>query len=188
MVPYKLHTTPTNNGIHLARPPRRCGTILSRISHVDTICQAKSSSTRSTGCLDEVSTSDVLSLLERLSLAERALRRLDGAAETASGTFEAATRMAAPFKADRERITAESDRAGSALRVHDLLQQRPYVTGAGLAHRTGLSAPTVNAALADLERLGVVEEVTGRRQGRVLACRQYLAVPNEGTTPLSSGS
>lgn len=111
---------------------------------------------------------------------------LDGVAETANGAFDAATRIVALFKADRERITAESDRAGSALRVHDLLQQNPYVTGPGLVQRTGLSAPTVNAALADLERLGVVEEVTGRRRGRVFAYRQYLAILSEGTEPLSS--
>jgi len=33
-----------------------------------------------------------------------------------------------------------------------------------LVHQTGLSAPTVNAALADLERFGIVEEVTGRKE------------------------
>ena len=53
-----------------------------------------------------------------------------------------------------------------------------------LVERTGLSAPTVNAALADLERLGIVEEVTGRRRGRVFGYRRYLAILSEGTDPL----
>jgi len=47
-----------------------------------------------------------------------------------------------------------------------------------------LSSPTINAALADLERLGILEEVTGRRRGRVFGYRQYLAILNEGTDPL----
>jgi hypothetical protein len=50
--------------------------------------------------------------------------------------------------------------------------------------RRFLTAPTINAALADLQRLGVVDEVTGRRCGRVFGYRAYLDILNEGTTPL----
>jgi hypothetical protein len=46
----------------------------------------------------------------------------------------------------------------------------------------------VNAALADLQRLDIVEEVTGRKRGRVFAYRGYLAILNEGTTPLQGSS
>lgn len=109
---------------------------------------------------------------------------LTGVADTANQAFDAATRIVELFKEDRERITAESERAGSALRVHELLQQNPYVTANRLVERTGLTAPTVNAALADLERLGIVEEVTGRRRGRVFGYRRYLAILSEGTDPL----
>ncbi|MCX4162132.1 MULTISPECIES: Fic family protein [Paraburkholderia] len=113
---------------------------------------------------------------------------LDGVAETANQAFDAATRIIALFKEDRERITAESERAGSALRVHDLLQQNPFLTSNILVDRTGLTAPTINAALADLQRLEVVEEVTGRRRGRVFAYRRYLAILGEGTDPLPAPS
>lgn len=111
---------------------------------------------------------------------------LDGVAQTANQAFDAATRIVDLFKRDRERITAESDRAGSALRIHDLLQQNPFATANVLVERTGLSAPTVNATLADLERLGVVEEVTGRRRGRVFAYHAYLDILGEGTAPLAA--
>ncbi|CAM5614907.1 MULTISPECIES: Fic family protein [Alphaproteobacteria] len=109
---------------------------------------------------------------------------LTGVADTANQAFDAATRIVELFKHDRERITGESERPGSALRIHDLLQQNPYLTANLLVERTGLSAPTVNAALADLERLGIVEEVTGRRRGRVFGYRRYLAILSEGTDPL----
>lgn len=109
---------------------------------------------------------------------------LDGVAETADQAFDAATQIVALFRDDRERITAESERAGSALRVHDLLQQNPFATAGSLVDRTGLTAPTVNAALADLVRLGIVQEVTGRRRGRVFGYRAYLDILNEGTAPL----
>jgi Fic family protein len=86
---------------------------------------------------------------------------LDGVAETANQAFEATSRIVALFKEDRERITIGSERAGSALRVHDLLQQNPFLTANRLVKATGLSTPTVNAALSDMQRLGIVEEVTG---------------------------
>ncbi|RAI55981.1 Fic family protein [Roseicella frigidaeris] len=109
---------------------------------------------------------------------------LDGVAEIANQAFDAATRIVDLFRQDRERITVESERAGSALRIHDLMQQHPYVTSNQLVERTGLSPPTVNAALLDLQRLGIVEEVTGRRRGRVFGYRRYLAILSEGTDPL----
>lgn len=113
---------------------------------------------------------------------------LSGVADTANQAFDAATRIVELFKEDRERITAKSERAGSALRVHELLQQNPYLTANQLVERTGLTAPTVNAALADLERLGIVDEVTGRKRGRVFGYSRYLAILSEGTDPLPANS
>ena len=64
---------------------------------------------------------------------------LDGVAETANQAFDAATQIVTLFKDDRERITAESERAGSALRVHDLLQQNPFAAAGSLVN--ALSSP-----------------------------------------------
>jgi Fic family protein len=111
---------------------------------------------------------------------------LDGIAETANQASDAATRIVDLFERDRERITTQSNRAGSALRLHELLQQTPFVTGKLLVERTGLTAPTLNAALADLGRLGIVEEITGRRRGRVFRYRGYLAILGEDTEPLDT--
>lgn len=109
---------------------------------------------------------------------------LTGVADTANQAFEAATRIVDLFKEDREKIIGESDRAGSALRIHELFQQNPFHTANQIVRMTGLSAPTVNAALADLEHLGIVDEVTGRKRGRVFSYRRYLAILSEGTDPL----
>ena len=111
---------------------------------------------------------------------------LEGVAETAHGAFEAATRIVDLFKADRERIAEHSPRAGSVLRVHEDMQANPFVTAPALGDRTRLSPPTVNAALADLERLGIAAEVTGRRRGRVFGYARYLEILAEGTSPLGS--
>jgi hypothetical protein len=42
-------------------------------------------------------------------------------------------------------------------------------------------ALTVNAVLAALEHLGIVDEMTGRRRRRVFRYRRYLAILSEGT-------
>lgn len=113
---------------------------------------------------------------------------LEGVAETANQAFDAATRIVDLFRRDRERIAARGERVGSALRVHDFLQENPLVTGNRLVQQTGLSAPTINLALEDLEALGIVTEITGRRRGRVFGYSAYLAILNEGTTPLPRGA
>lgn len=109
---------------------------------------------------------------------------LEGIAETANQAFDAATRIVDLFQRDRNRIAAQGERVGSALRVHHLLQQYPLVNSSRLVRETGLSAPTVNLALADLKRLGIIAEITGRRRGRVFGYIAYLSILNEGTTPL----
>jgi Fic family protein len=107
---------------------------------------------------------------------------LDGVTETAEQAFDSATRITALFAADRARI-AEGAQSRTALRVHALLQTSPYLTAQQATAKLGLSAPTVNQALGRLERLGVVEEITGRRRGRVYCYRVYMGILGEDEVP-----
>jgi Fic family protein len=108
---------------------------------------------------------------------------LDGVAETANQAFDAAGRIVALFKEDRERLSA-ADRAGTLLRVHELLQESPYATQKTITARTGLSHPTANRSLGHLQALGIVKEITGRKRERVYAYRRYLDILGEGAEPL----
>ena len=80
--------------------------------------------------------------------------------------------------------------------LHDLLEQAnrslgrldgvaPLLPDPSLipraANELGLTPPTVAAALKHLERLDIVQEVTGRRRDRFFVYRAYLAILNEGT-------
>ncbi|GAA0786792.1 Fic family protein [Roseibium denhamense] len=105
---------------------------------------------------------------------------LDGVADTANQAFETANRIASLMAEDRERIIAEADRTGSVLQVHDLMRTRPFLTASAAVEQSGLTMPTVNAALAQLQTLGLIEEVTGRKRGRVFAYRAYLDILSEG--------
>jgi len=105
---------------------------------------------------------------------------LDGVTQTADQAFETAMRIADLFKADRDRIAATGDRAGSVLRLHELLQKSPYLTAPAAVEKSGLTMPTVNSAFAELQRLSIVAEVTGRRRGRVYSYKAFVDILSDG--------
>lgn len=85
------------------------------------------------------------------------------------------------IREDRSRIGRHGRRAGSALRVHQSLVERPVGGIRHIARRTGLSAPTVAAVLRLLEDLGIAREITGRQRGKVFSYERYVALLREGT-------
>ncbi|MDE2796788.1 MAG: Fic family protein [Gemmatimonadota bacterium] len=106
---------------------------------------------------------------------------LEGVREVAEAAVATARTASETIRDDRSQIGHQGRRAASALRVHHSLVERPVGDIARLASRTGLSAPTVAAALRLLEKLGIVREITGRQRGRVYTYERYLAVLREGT-------
>ncbi len=105
-----------------------------------------------------------------------------GVTETANRAFDAARRIAALFEADRARIAEGGAAAHSALRIHELLQRNPFASAPRLVAETKLTTPTVNAALRELERVGIVEEITGKARGRIYAYAAYMRILGEGTS------
>jgi len=104
----------------------------------------------------------------------------EGVQETAEGAVATARRLISLFQEDRDRIQGVRA-AGSALRMHHALQQRPILSIGRAARETGLSVPTVTAALGTLEKLGVARELTGRKRNRLYAYDRYVKVLSEGT-------
>lgn len=109
---------------------------------------------------------------------------LDGITETSLQAAEAAREILGLFEADRDRIEGLGRPAASALRVHQLLQQKPIVGIPDAAKRLGLSAPTIAKSIRHLEVLGIVREVTGKQRGRLFVYDGYLDILNRGTEPL----
>ena len=106
---------------------------------------------------------------------------LEGVRDVAEAAVATARSASDKIREDRSRIGRLGRRAGSALRVHQSLVQRPIGGIAHLARRTDLSAPTVAAVLRILEDLDIVREVTGRQRGKMFTYERYLAVLREGT-------
>jgi Fic family protein len=93
---------------------------------------------------------------------------------SAEVAIETGRRVTQAFSEDRALLRAVPRIAGSLLMIQEALQAKPVATVATLRAATGLTTPTVNSLLRDLEARGIVKESTGRPRDRVYVYRRYL--------------
>jgi Fic family protein len=99
---------------------------------------------------------------------------------SATQAATSAKRLLELASADSQRIAGLGRAAASAAAIHQALQRQPIATAASLVAATGLTPATVNKALAHLERIGVVAELTRKQRGRVFSYARYGEILNEG--------
>ncbi len=109
---------------------------------------------------------------------------MTGVLETAEQATDSAKSILRLFEKDRAKIETLGRPAGSALRVHLLLQQKPIVSVPMAAKALKVTEPTVRSSLAHLEKLGIVQEMTGGQRNRMFMYNKYLRILDEGTEPL----
>ena len=108
---------------------------------------------------------------------------LDGVTETATEATDAAQKLWALFDQDRRRIQEQGKISATALRVHDLLQQRPIISITAACKELELTHPAVNKSLRKLEEMGIVREITGRQRNRLYRYEAYMTILSEGLEP-----
>jgi Fic family protein len=101
--------------------------------------------------------------------------------EAAEDGVESAGRLFSLLDRGRRSVVSHSSATVTAIRLFDLLPEHPIVTLPSATELLGTSRPTAGSAIDALCAAGVLEEVTGRRRGRVYAYREYLAVLAEDT-------
>jgi Fic family protein len=107
----------------------------------------------------------------------------EGVQVSAAQAVTTAHALLALVNADRARITTLGRGASSALALHQVLQRQPLATSAALVKLAGLTSATVNKALANLVKLGIVTELTQRQRGRVFCYRNYVDLLNVELAP-----
>jgi Fic family protein len=112
---------------------------------------------------------------------------LEGVVDVAGSATDTTRRILRLVANDRQRIQTIGRPAGSAQQVHDLISRDVITTIPEATKRLPVSEPTVASAMAHLEELGIVRELTGRMRGRIYAYTEYLGILNEGTE-LSAGT
>ena len=111
---------------------------------------------------------------------------LEGVDETARQAADTAAGILELFDEDRVKIETLGRRAASAYRLHEMLRRHPITTIPGGVKRLDLTAPTVRSAIASLEGLGIVREITGKQRDRAYVYDRYVQILDQGTEPVSA--
>jgi Fic family protein len=109
---------------------------------------------------------------------------LEGVEQTSEQGVATARRLLELFQSDEQKIASLGRAASSGLRVHMELKRSPLLAVPRAAQRAGLSQPTVQKSLDHLAKLGIVQEITGKRRSRIYQYSSYLKILDEGTEPL----
>jgi Fic family protein len=110
---------------------------------------------------------------------------LDGIAETSSHACTEAKKILKLIEKDRKRIGAIGRAAKSALRIHDYLLKKPFLSLTKASKELKISVPTITSVTMKLIDMGILEEMTGRARNRLFVYKNYLAILTSGTDPLS---
>ena len=107
----------------------------------------------------------------------------DAVITASTQAVETARSLVGLSEEDRGKIARLGRTAGSILRVHRALMERPIASSGWLAEQTGVSPATVNKALERMEGLGIVRELTARRRNRLFSYSRYIEILNRGAEP-----
>lgn len=109
---------------------------------------------------------------------------LEGVISVATLATETTKRIVELIERDRRQINSLGRAAGSALLVFDHAIREVILRIPETAERLPVSEPTVSTAIANLERIGILHEITGRPRNKIFAYDEYLKILSEGTEPL----
>lgn len=109
---------------------------------------------------------------------------LTGVVETSNQASHTAREILKIFSEDRKTIESLGRAAGSAHRVHQYLQRKPYTTVPTVAKSLDISIPTIRKSIEHLETAGILMETSGRQRDKRYAYHRYLTLLNKGTEPL----
>jgi Fic family protein len=98
---------------------------------------------------------------------------LVGVAQIAKQALRLAMQIVELIQKDQALLSQEGQRAATLLSVHRQLADRLVVEPAQLVALTQLSYPTVLAALATMQALGIAKETTGHERNRKYRYEQY---------------
>jgi Fic family protein len=109
---------------------------------------------------------------------------LQGVIYTAEEASEMAAKLRQLFREDGVRIQGLGKASGTAMQVHSYLQARPISNIRNIASGTSKTVAAVAQALANLQKLGIVNESTGQRRNRIFIYKRLLDLIGEGTEPI----
>jgi len=110
---------------------------------------------------------------------------LEGIRSTAENASATAKTLVKRFEDDRKVLSSHKKSAGSLLRMHELLKQRPIWQAPKLATALGLSVPGTRKLIDTMLGEGILREISGKQRYQVYCYQKYMDILNEGTEPLA---
>jgi Fic family protein len=104
---------------------------------------------------------------------------LEGVRETATESAAVARRILEMREQHRALIGKEGKAAANLLRIHDRLFVRPYTSIEGVAEECELTKAGSGKLIDRLTRIGILQEITGRKRDRMFAYAPYTALFDE---------
>jgi Fic family protein len=92
-------------------------------------------------------------------------------AKTGISTFDSILQL--QKQVDKE-VQSLKSRAANAQKVMNCLYQRPAINAEKVSKVSGISMPSSYKLIADLEKIGILKEVTGGQRGRIYVFENYL--------------
>lgn len=99
---------------------------------------------------------------------------LAGVAETATKGRDVFRQILSLRTEVEHAVLGLGKRAHTARAALNVLYKTPLVSSADLERALEISTPTANTLIRELIRVGVLEEITGQRRGRIYAFNRYL--------------
>lgn len=109
---------------------------------------------------------------------------LDGITQTAAQATNDANKIIHLLEDDRMCISKIGKAARTALKIHTYLLKKPYLSLTKAAKELNISVPTTINAVAKLQEIGILKELTGQVRNRLFAYTKYLKILAVGTDPI----
>lgn len=106
---------------------------------------------------------------------------LHGVAETADQVVMTSQKISQLFASDRIKIAALKRAAISATEVHEILRKRAMISAIEASKMLDLSVPTARHALQNLQKLGIVKDISGRGKERIYVYTELVTLLEQGT-------
>ena len=111
---------------------------------------------------------------------------LPGVCETSKQAVETAQKIKSLFIQDADKISRLGRARFSCEKVLEYMKRLPQATVPLLEKELQMTAPTARSALTHMTSVGILEEVSGKKRGKVYVYRKYLDALEEGTEPFGA--
>ena len=109
---------------------------------------------------------------------------LDGIVSSAQQAIQSVSLINNLFEHDFAKITTLGRARFSCAKIFKYLKKLPQVTVPLIAQQLNMAAPTARSSLKHMVKLGILEEISGKKRDKIYVYHKYLDILESGAEPL----